>query len=115
MSANPLLAPWTGRFGLPPFADIRAEHFAPALREAMARHLADIEAIAAQAAPPTFENTIAALDCAGRGFERICALFYNLTSRRSRHRPRRRPSRTRSPRSTAPAAGSSGSAPCSTT
>jgi len=80
MSANPLLAPWTGRFGLPPFADIRAEHFAPALCEAMARHLADIEAIAAQAAPPTFENTIAALDCAGRIFERICSLFYNLTS-----------------------------------
>ena len=80
MSANPLLAPWTGRFGLPPFAAIRAEHFAPALREAMAHHLADIEAIAAQAAPPTFENTIAALDCAGRVFERICALFYNLTS-----------------------------------
>jgi peptidyl-dipeptidase Dcp len=77
---NPLLTPWTGLFGLPPFADIRAEHFAPALHEAMQRHLTDIEAIAALSAPPTFENTIAALDCAGRVFERICALFYNLTS-----------------------------------
>ena len=77
---NPLLAPWTGPFGLPPFAEIRAEHFAPALREAMDRHLADIEAIAAQSAGPTFDNTIAALDCAGRLFERICALFHNLTS-----------------------------------
>src|SRR5450432_3981437 len=77
---NPLLAPWTGPFGLPPFADIRAEHFAPALHEAMRQHLADIEAIAALAAPASFENTIAALDCAGRVFERICALFHNLTS-----------------------------------
>ena len=80
MTDNPLLAPWTGPFGLPPFAEIRAEHFAPALNEAMARHLADIEAIAAQSPAPTFDNTIAALDCAGRAFERICSLFYNLTS-----------------------------------
>ena len=77
---NPLLSPWTGPFGLPPFAEIRAEHFAPALREAMRRHLAEIEAIAVLSAPTTFENTIAALDCAGRVFERICALFHNLTS-----------------------------------
>ncbi|MEO7116972.1 MAG: M3 family metallopeptidase [Caldimonas sp.] len=77
---NPLLAPWTGPFGLPPFDAVRAEHFAPAIEEAMHRHLADIEAIATRTAAPTFENTIAALDCAGRLFGRICALFYNLTS-----------------------------------
>ena len=77
---NPLLAPWTGPFGLPPFDAVRAEHFAPALEEAMRQNLADIDAIAARTAPPTFENTILALDCAGRLFGRICALFYNLTS-----------------------------------
>ncbi len=77
---NPLLAPWNGPFGLPPFEEVRAEHFAPALEEAMRQHLADIEAIAKRTAPPTFENTIAALDCSGRLFGRICALFWNLTS-----------------------------------
>ena len=77
---NPLLAPWTGPFGLPPFEAVRAEHFAPAMQEAMARHLADIEAIAGRTAPPTFENTIVALDGAGRLFGRICSLFYNLTA-----------------------------------
>ena len=77
---NPLLAPWTGPFGLPPFEAVRAEHFAPAIEEAMRLHLAEIAAISGRTAPPTFENTIVALDCAGRLFDRICAMFYNLTS-----------------------------------
>lgn len=77
---NPLLVPWIGPFGLPPFEAVRAEHFAPALEEAMRQHFADIEAIAALTAPPTFENTIVALDGAGRLFAGICALFHNLAS-----------------------------------
>jgi peptidyl-dipeptidase Dcp len=76
---NPLLAPWTAPFGLPPFADVRPEQFSAALVEAMARHLAEIEAIAAAAAP-TFENTIAALDRSGRDLVRIESLVWNLTS-----------------------------------
>ena len=35
---NPLLELWTAPFGLPPFAQIRAEHFEPAFRQAMAVH-----------------------------------------------------------------------------
>jgi peptidyl-dipeptidase Dcp len=77
---NPLLAPWTAPFGLPPFAATRPEHFAPAFAEAMASHLAEIDAIARAAAAPTFENTIAALDRSGRDLARIEALFHNLTS-----------------------------------
>jgi len=77
---NPLLAPWTAPFGLPPFADVRPEHFAPAFAEAMAKHLAEIDAIAGAGEAPTFENTIAALDRAGRDLVRIESLFWNLTS-----------------------------------
>jgi len=77
---NPLLAPWTAPFGLPPFAAVRPEHFAPAFAEAMARHLAEIDAIAGSAEEPTFANTIAALDRSGRDLERIESLFWNLTS-----------------------------------
>ena len=77
---NPLLAPWTGPYGLPPFAEVRAEHFAPAFAEAMREHLAEIDAIGSAAAAPTFANTVAALDSAGRRLERIGALFHNLTS-----------------------------------
>src|SRR5205085_10746667 len=78
--SNPLLAPWTGPFGLPPFAEVRAEHFAPAFAAAMREHLAEIDAIAGAAAASTFENTIATFDRAGRVLGRIEALFYNLTS-----------------------------------
>jgi peptidyl-dipeptidase Dcp len=77
---NPLLASWTGPFGLPPFAEVRAEHFAPAFAQAMHEHLAELDAIANNAAAPTFENTVAAFDRAGRSFAAIDALFENLTS-----------------------------------
>ena len=79
-SDNPLLQPWTGEFGLPPFAATRAGHFAPAFRQAMQIHLAEIEAIGGAADAPTFANTIAALDRAGRLFDRLGGLFHNLTS-----------------------------------
>ena len=77
---NPLLAPWTAPHGLPPFADVRPEHFQPALHAAMAGHLAEIDAIAANPAAPDFDNTVAAFDRTGRLLSRIESLFYNLTA-----------------------------------
>lgn len=77
-AVNPLLEPWATPFGLPPFARIQPEHFAPALREAMAAHRREIDAIAAQADAPGFENTIARLDRSGRDFTRVSAAFHNL-------------------------------------
>jgi len=78
--SNPLLAPWTGPYGLPPFAQVRAEHFAPAFEAAMRDHLAEIDALAAASDAPTFANTVAAFDRAGRLLERVSELFHNLTS-----------------------------------
>ncbi|MEO8312276.1 MAG: M3 family metallopeptidase, partial [Caldimonas sp.] len=78
--SNPLLAAWNGPYGLPPFADIRAEHFPPAFAQAMADHLAEIESLAASGEPETFANTVAPFDRAGRLLERISAVFNNLTS-----------------------------------
>jgi peptidyl-dipeptidase Dcp len=78
--SNPLLDVWTAPYGLPPFAAVRAEHFAPAFDEAMRAHLAEIDAIGAASEEPTFANTVAALDRAGRLLERVGALFHNLPS-----------------------------------
>ena len=65
-AANPLLAPWSGPFGgTPPFDKVRVEQFKPALEAAMAEELREIDAIANNPAPPTFENTIAALERSG--------------------------------------------------
>ncbi|MEO8311996.1 MAG: M3 family metallopeptidase [Caldimonas sp.] len=77
---NPLLADWTGPYGLPPFAEVRAEHFAPAFAQAMADHVAEIDSLAASSGAATFDNTVAAFDRAGRLLERVSSLFYNLTS-----------------------------------
>ena len=79
-TSNPLLLPWTTAHGLPPFESVRAEHFEPAYEVALAQHLAEVDAIAADANPPSFDNTIAAIDRSGRLLDRIEGLFHNLTS-----------------------------------
>ena len=77
---SPLLSAWTAPYEMPPFADIRPEHYRPAFTAVFAAHNAEIDAIAANAAEPDFENTIAALERAGRMLQRVGAVFFNLAS-----------------------------------
>jgi peptidyl-dipeptidase Dcp len=74
--SNPLLAPWTGPFGgVPPFDRIGVEHFRPALEAGMAAQLTAVDRVAAEAAPPTFENTIAAMERSDRVLKQVKNLF----------------------------------------
>jgi len=75
-----LLQDWTAPYGLPPFDRVRAGHFEPAFDAAMQAHRAELDAIAAQVEPPSFENTLAAFDRSGRLLARIESLFYNLAA-----------------------------------
>lgn len=75
---NPLLARWTGPFGVPPFAKIEAKHFRPALLAAFREHKAEIEKIASDPRRPTFANTIVALEKSGTALSRVGAVFSNL-------------------------------------
>lgn len=75
---NPLLKDWTGPFGLAPFAEIKDSDFTPALDEALARHNAEIEAIATNAEAPSFTNTIEALEAAGKDLDKVLSVFFNL-------------------------------------
>lgn len=77
---NPLLQEWKTPFQLPPFDRIQPEHFLPAFRVAIARHDAEIAAIAQQKAAPTFQNTVLRLDAAGELLSRVNSVFSNLTS-----------------------------------
>jgi len=77
---NPLLQPWTTPFGLPPFEAIRPEHFVPAFEQAMRAHRAEVDAIAGSREPPTFDNTLAALDRSGRALTRIEQVMFNLAA-----------------------------------
>ncbi|MBV9078857.1 MAG: M3 family metallopeptidase [Methylobacteriaceae bacterium] len=76
---NPLLETWATPFGLPPFDRIAPEHFRDAYDVAITEHRAEIEAVATSAEPPSFANTVAALERSGRRLSRVSGVFYNLT------------------------------------
>jgi peptidyl-dipeptidase Dcp len=74
--ANPLLAPWTGPCGgVPPFDAVKVELFEPALEAGMAEQVAAIGRITAETAPPTFANTIAAMERSDRALKRVQSLY----------------------------------------
>ena len=77
---NPLLAPWTGDFALPPFAAIRDADFGPAFEAALAEARANVAAIAGSSETPSFANTIEALELAEETLNRVAGVFYNLAS-----------------------------------
>ena len=73
---NPLYAPWTGPYGgVPAFDRMELTALKPAIESAMERHLAEIDAITRDAGAPTFANTIAALERAGRDLDRVMTYF----------------------------------------
>ena len=77
-SANPLLEPSALPFHLPPFDKIKDADFAPAFDAGMAEHRKEIDAIAHAEAAPTFDNTIVAMERAGRTLTRVSKVFFNL-------------------------------------
>jgi len=79
-STNPLLAQWTGPFsGVPAFDRVNVADFKPALEGAMAEMLAEVDRIANDPAPPTFQNTIEALERAGASYSRVTT-YYGIWS-----------------------------------
>jgi peptidyl-dipeptidase Dcp len=75
---NPLLSAWNAPFGVPPLDAIEAAHFQPAFERALAEHSAEIAAIAGETAPPSFENTVVALERSGKLLGRVANVFYIL-------------------------------------
>jgi peptidyl-dipeptidase Dcp len=75
---NPLLSAWNAPFGVPPLDAIEPGHFQPAFARALAEHSAEIATIAAGAAAPDFENTVAALERSGKLLARVTNVFYVL-------------------------------------
>ncbi|MGV7208257.1 M3 family metallopeptidase [Oxalobacteraceae bacterium A2-2] len=63
----------------PPFDKIKNEDYAPAFAEGMRQHAAEIEAIANNPKPATFENTIVAMEKSGQLLGRVSAVFGNLS------------------------------------
>ena len=79
-AVNPLLTEWNTPYGVPPFDQIELEHYRPAFEQALAAHVAEIEAITANQEEPTFENTILKFDDAGRLLEQVSLIFGMLSA-----------------------------------
>ena len=74
--SNVLLTEWSGPYGgVPAFDRMELAALTPALESAMARTLEEIDAIAADPEPPTFENTIVALERTDRELDRVLAYW----------------------------------------
>ncbi len=77
---NPLLGEFNTPYEVPPFDDIKAEHYIPAFEKGMEEHNKEIEAIINNEEAPNFENTIAAESRSGALLSRTASVFYGLNS-----------------------------------
>ena len=77
---NPFFAASDLPYQLPPFDRIETGHYLPAFERGMAEQRAEVEAIATLPEPPTFDNTLVALERSGRVLQRVSAAFFNVTS-----------------------------------
>ncbi|MFI9845388.1 M3 family metallopeptidase [Nonomuraea sp. NPDC051941] len=80
MAGNPFFTPSDLPYELPPFADVREEHYLPAFERGMAEQLAEVDAIAGSTEAPTFDNTIAALERSGRILDRTATVFFSIAA-----------------------------------
>jgi len=80
MESNPLLSEWQTPFGIPPFDRIKEDHYLPAFQESIRRTRQEVDAIAGSALPPTFANTVEALDASGVLLDKVSGVFNNLRS-----------------------------------
>src|SRR6056297_1459848 len=65
---------------MPPFDRITDLHFVPGMERGMEEHLGEIETIASNPEPPTFDNTIVAMERSGRLLSRVTSVFFALVS-----------------------------------
>ncbi len=79
-ATNPFFQPSSLPFQAPPFDRIRDSDFQPAIEEGMKRQITETQKIANNPAPPTFENTIVAMEKSGRMLDRVMNVFNALTS-----------------------------------
>jgi len=82
-AGNPLATPSSLAFEAPPFDRIKDADYQPAIEGGMRQELSEYEAIANDPAPPTFDNTIVAMEKAGQLLTRANTLFQNLISANS--------------------------------
>ena len=76
---NPLLRDWSATNNLPAFSEINIDHYKDAIEHALSEHIGEIDAIADNSDPATFDNTILALEKSGQLLERTSSVFWILS------------------------------------
>jgi peptidyl-dipeptidase Dcp len=79
-AVNPLLTEWKTVHQTPPFREIKHEHFLPAFDQLLKEAKAETDAVINNADSPTFQNTIVALQQAGKKLSRATTILFNLNS-----------------------------------
>jgi peptidyl-dipeptidase Dcp len=75
---NPFFEEWKTPFGVPPFDQIKDEHFMPAFKKGMEIEIAEIDAIVNNTEAPTFENTLVAMEKTGELLNKVSRVFFHL-------------------------------------
>ena len=83
---NPLLSEWETPFEMAPFDTVSDEDFAPAFEAALEEARGEIAAIADNPAPPTFANTVEALEVAGDRLDKVLSVFFTVAGADSNDR-----------------------------
>lgn len=78
--SNPFFSEYNTPFGVPPFEEIKIEHFKPAFEKAMEEQNAKIESIVNAEEEPTFENTVVPMVYSGESLSKVSSVFYGLNS-----------------------------------
>ena len=77
---NPFFQEWNTPYEVPPFLDIKDEHYMPAYEQGMKENLEEIDAIVNNPEAPTFANTIEELERTGKLLSKVGRVFSNLAS-----------------------------------
>lgn len=77
-STNPFSSPSTLPYQAPDFTKIQPSHYEPAILKGIEAHVAEVDAITANPAEPTFDNTMRQFECSGEQLSRVLGVFFNL-------------------------------------
>jgi peptidyl-dipeptidase Dcp len=79
LAGNPFMDEWDTPYGVPPFADIKDGHYMPAVKKGILKMRAEIAEIVENPDAPTFDNTILAMEKAGKLINNVANTFFNIT------------------------------------
>ena len=79
-SMNPFFTDYDAPYQIPPFDEIKEEHYMPAFEKGMKEQLEEIDQIANNPEQPTFENTLVELERTGKTLSKVADVFFNLLS-----------------------------------